>query len=113
MKIWELHGLHSKGLIRTTAEGHADIGGLVLSEKAYLIAIRDFRPADILELVQLRGPSEAAQALIAHYGRDESLQSTGGRGLAATRGLAPSPMVCRSDEVREAAPTVGGGWARS
>jgi hypothetical protein len=93
-KLWELHGSQLGGAIRTTPEGEADIAGLVLSEKAYLLALRDFRPAQIVRLVREDGPAEAARALIRHYADDA-------RGLALTHGMSGSPTVRRGDELRE------------
>jgi hypothetical protein len=102
-RIWELHSRLLGGGIRTTPEGDADIDGLILSEKAYLLAMRDFRSRQLVDLVQRDGPTAAANQLIAHYGSPAVLQATGGRGLVATRGMAPVPIVRRSDEVRQAA----------
>ncbi|MBI2766458.1 MAG: hypothetical protein HYX53_11190 [Chloroflexi bacterium] len=102
MKIWELHGLNLGGAIRNTPDGEADVAGLLFSEKAYLLAIRDFRPQQPVALVQREGPQLAAEALIAHYGAEPSLQATGGRRLVATRGgMSPGPVVRRNDEVPE------------
>lgn len=102
MKIWELHGQRLQGLIRSTYDGDADVAGLILSEKAYLLAVRDFRPAELAELVQQHGPVLAARQLIEHYARPESLNVTGGRGLALARDSASDPVLRRSDEVPEA-----------
>ncbi len=104
MKIWELHGQQLKGAIRSTPDGDADIAGLILSEKAYLLAVRDFRPAELAELVLKEGPGMAARSLIDHYARPESLQATGGRGLAMARNGAADPILRRSDEVDELQP---------
>ncbi len=98
-RIWELHGLTLGGAIRTTPDGEADIAGLVLSEKAYLLAVRDFRPAQLVSLVQSRDPEAAAEALIAHYSQPDSLQVSGGRGLVSTRGMGGT-VLRRTDEVR-------------
>ena len=57
MKIWEVHWPWSDGAIRTTADGDADVRGLLLSEKAYLLAMRDFRPAQLVGLVEELGPT--------------------------------------------------------
>ncbi|OAI40170.1 hypothetical protein AYO38_06315 [bacterium SCGC AG-212-C10] len=97
MKIWELHGMRLDGAIRTAPDGEADIDGLLLSEKAYLLAIRDFRPAELVRMVQREGPQASANALIAHYGMDA------GHTLVTTRGMSGSPRVIRSDEVKPAA----------
>lgn len=98
MKIWELHGLQFEGNIRTTPEGDADIAGLVVSEKAYLLAVRDFRPSQLVKLVQDEGPQRAAAVLIAHYSQPGITNANGGRGLIAARGHSLDPMVRRSDE---------------
>ncbi|MCC6382487.1 MAG: hypothetical protein IT304_08250 [Dehalococcoidia bacterium] len=91
MKLWELHGLHLDGAIRSTPDGHAEVAGLVLSEKAYLMALRDFRPHQLLDLVRRHGPTTAARKLVGHYAAD-------GRRLVLARSASPEPMVCRSDE---------------
>ncbi len=104
MKIWELHGQRLKGTIRSTPDGDADIGGLLLSEKAYLLAVRDFRPTELAELVLKDGPTIVARSLIDHYARPESLQATGGRCLALARNGAADPILRRSDEVTEMQP---------
>ena len=104
MKIWELHGQRLKGMIRSTADGDADIGGLLLSEKAYLLAVRDFRPTELAELVSRDGPALVARVLIEHYGRPESLNVTGGRGLALARNGASDPILRRTDEIGEMQP---------
>ena len=52
MKIWEVHAMHTGGRVRTTADGHCEIDGLLLSERAYLLAVRDIRPAQLLRLVE-------------------------------------------------------------
>jgi hypothetical protein len=105
MKIWEVHSLNLGGGIRTTHDGEADLDGLILSEKAYLLAVRDFRPAQLVRLVKAEGPLYAAQALIEHYADPESLQSTGGRGLAIDRNSGPDITVRRTDEMAIAAGT--------
>jgi hypothetical protein len=106
-RIWELHASMLGGRIRTTPEGDAEIdGGLFLSEKAYLLAVRDFRPRQLLEMVQRDGPRLTADHLIAHYSRPESLDATGGRSLVSTWGSAPAPIVRRSDEVGAPAPAL-------
>jgi hypothetical protein len=98
-RIWEVHSQLLGGAIRTTTEGHADIGGLVLSEKAYLLAVRDYRPRQLVELVRLEGPDGAARRLVEHYHGPASLQAMGGRCLVVCKGLDPVPVVRRSDEV--------------
>jgi hypothetical protein len=99
MKLWELHSLHMGGAIRTTPDGEAEIAGLILSEKAYLVVMRDFRPAQFVELVTHSGVGEAARALSEHYGSPESLAATGGRGLVITRSRTGGTGLMRADEV--------------
>lgn len=98
MKIWELHGLQSEGKVRTTPEGDTDISGLVVSEKAYLLPVRDLRPSQLVKLVQDEGPQRAAALLVAHYAQPELVKANGGRGLITARGHSFDPMVRRSDE---------------
>ena len=106
MKIWELHAQTLGGAIRSTHDGRADVCGLLFSEKAYLLAVRDFRPAQLVELVHREGTHEAARRLIAHYSDEDSLNTTGGRGLVAAPGFVVDPVICRSDEL---APVAAGG----
>ncbi|MCZ2110354.1 MAG: hypothetical protein LC118_12435 [Dehalococcoidia bacterium] len=101
MKVWELHNLRLEGEIRTTPDGAAEIGGLVLSEKAYLIAVRDFRPDQLIELVARHGPHQAAEALVTHYSSPDARAQSGGRGLIAIRDPNGGPGVYRSDELGE------------
>ena len=103
-RIWEIHSSTLGGAIRTTPEGDADIDGLILSEKGYLLAVRDFRPRQLVEMVRVDGPTLAAQSLIEHYSRPDLLDISGGRSLVSTRGLAPFPIVRRSDEVTARVP---------
>jgi hypothetical protein len=98
-KIWEVHSQLLGGAIRTTVDGHADIDGLVLSEKAYLLAVRDFRPRQIVEMVRREGPEGAAERLVEHYETPDALNQMGGSRLVVCRGLDPVPVVKRSDEV--------------
>jgi hypothetical protein len=98
-RIWEVHSQLLGGAIRTTPGGDADIGGLVLSEKAYLLAVRDFRPRQIVEMVRRDGPDGAAERLVKHYQAPDALQAMGGRCLVVCKGLDPVPVVRRSDEV--------------
>jgi hypothetical protein len=101
-RIWELHARALGGAIRSTPEGHADIDGLVLSEKAYLAVLREYRPRQLVELVRRSGPAAAADHLLAHFGSPSG--AVGWRGLVARRGgLAPYPVIYRSDEVTEPA----------
>jgi hypothetical protein len=99
MKIWELHSMQVGGAIRSTPEGHADVAGLVLSEKAYLLAVRDYRPAELVSLVRECGAAAMARALVEHYSSSESVQVNGGRALVAAPGAAPDPLILRNDEV--------------
>ena len=98
MKIWEVHAMHSGGRVRTTAEGHCDIDGLLLSEKAYLLAIRDMRPRDLIQLVDDVGPQNAASELMNYYRSPEPGQP--GHALLAGRSRLGDSLLLRSDEVR-------------
>jgi len=97
-RIWELHSRLNGGGIVTTPEGDADIAGLVLSEKGYLHAVHDFRPKQLIELVEEIGPVAAAERLVAHYAEPACVTAAGGRTLVAVRGLSPPLIVRRSDE---------------
>jgi hypothetical protein len=103
-RIWEVHSQLLGGAIRTTPTGDADIAGLVLSEKAYLLAVRDFRPRQLVEMVRREGPDGAAERLVSHYQGLDALQAMGGRCLVVCKGLDPVPVLRRSDEVPEAKP---------
>lgn len=107
LKIWELHGLSLGGAIRSTPEGHAEVAGLVLTEKAYLMAVRDFRPHQLVAMVRREGASAAAERLVQHYGDPANVQASGGRKLVVARGPAPEPMVWRSDEAGDAMARAG------
>src|SRR6185295_14754619 len=85
MKIWEVHALQFNGAIRTTADGDADIDGLLLSEKAYLHIIREFRPGKIVELVREQGVEFAREALVRHYGEAGAVTAAAGRSLVFGR----------------------------
>ncbi len=98
-RIWELHSHLLGGAIRTTVMGDAYVAGLVLSEKAYLLAVRDFRPRQLVEMVREEGPAAAASHLVDHYGTLDALQASGGRGLVVCRGTDFTPVVRRSDEI--------------
>jgi|GEM_PF-2209116 len=104
MKIWELHGLQLNRAICSTPQGEADVAGLVFSEKAYFLAIRDFRPAELVRLVEEQGVIAAAFALMSRFHDREALNATGGRGLVVVRGHGPGPMLKRNDEVRSPVP---------
>lgn len=99
MKIWEVHALQSGGRIRTTVEGHCDIDGLLLSEKGYLLAIRDMRPGQLVWLVEEFGPENAASELVGHYHSPEPGHL--GRALVMGRSRLGDPILLRSDEVPE------------
>lgn len=101
MKIWEVHGMRLDGAIRSTPDGEADVAGLVFSERGYLLAVRDFRPHQLVDLVRSLGPTGAIERLLAHYDTPEAIAASGGRRLVATRGgsMAPGPVVRRNDEV--------------
>jgi len=98
MKIWEVHALQSGGRVRTTAEGHCDIDGLLISEKAYLLAIRDMRPAHLFQLVEDLGAQNAASELLNYYHSPEPGHL--GWSLAVGRSRLGDPLLLRSDEVR-------------
>jgi hypothetical protein len=98
MKIWEVHAMQSGGRIRTTAEGHCEIDGLLLSEKAYLLAIRDMRPAQLFSLVDELGPENAASELLSYYHCPDPGHP--GHGLTPGRSRLGDPLLLRSDEAR-------------
>ncbi len=90
--------MQSNGRIRTTGEGHCDIDGLLLSEKAYLLAIRDMRPHQLFALVDELGPQNALAELVNYYASPEPGHL--GRSLIAGRSRLGDPILLRSDEVR-------------
>jgi len=92
MKLWEVHALRLGDAIRTTPDGEADIEGLVFSEKAYIVAVRDYRPAQLVEMVRRQGPEAAADSLVSHFAEDS-------RGLARTRSRIGGPGIVRGDEL--------------
>jgi hypothetical protein len=98
MKIWEVHALQSGGRIRTTGEGHCEIDGLLLSEKAYLLAVRDMRPAQLFRLVDELGPENAASELLNYYRSPDPGHA--GHSLLTGRSRLGDPLLVRSDEVR-------------
>lgn len=98
MKIWEVHALQFKGAIRTTADGDADILGLLLSEKAYLHIVRDFRPGQLVELVREQGVEFAREALIRHYLDPQAVAIAAGRSLIQGHSRLGDPILLRSDE---------------
>jgi len=90
--------MQSGARVRTTAEGNCDIDGLMLSEKAYLLAIRDMRPRELIRLVEDIGPQNAAAELVTYYHSPEPGHL--GRALVAGRSRLGDPILLRSDEVR-------------
>jgi hypothetical protein len=92
MKLWEVHALRLGDAIRTTPDGEADIEGLVFSEKAYIVAVRDYRPAQLVDMVRRHGPEAAADNLVSHFAEDS-------RGLARTRSRIGGPGIVRGDEL--------------
>lgn len=92
-RIWELHAQRLNGAIRTTPDGEADVAGLHLSEKAYLLVVRDYRPAELVRLVEREGPAAVATKLCARYDGVEH-----GRGLVVARGMNTQPLLVREDE---------------
>ena len=108
-KIWELHASLIGGGIRTTPEGDAEVDGqLVLTEKAYLIAVRDYRPQQLLKMVRRDGASSVAGLLVTHYASADAIHASGGRSLILARGNTSVPIVKRSDEVPPDPPGSGG-----
>jgi len=98
MKIWEIHAMQFRGAIRTSADGDAEIGGLRLSEKGYLLAVRDYRPRGLVQLVEDLGPENAADELLQHY--REPAPGQPGHGLVVGRSRMGDSVLCRSDEVK-------------
>ena len=98
MKLWELHTQQLNGAIRTTPDGEAEIDGLVLSEKAYILVMREFRPAQLLGLITRDGAAGAANRLIEHFGAADALPLSGGRGLVLTRASVGGVGLARGDE---------------
>ena len=98
MKIWDIHGRQTDGAIRGTPDGEANVQGLIFSEKAYFLALQDFRPAQLVYFVQVNGADGAARELIAHFAHAPV------HGLVASRGMTPGPMLKRTDEVASLAP---------
>ena len=98
MKVWELHGIGVGGSIRTTPDGDADIGGLILTEKAYLLAVREFRPNQIIRMVETLGAHGAAEHLVTHFGAPSAIQASSGRCLAMTRASVGGIRLVRDDE---------------
>jgi hypothetical protein len=102
VKIWEVHASLGHGPIRTTPDGDADVGGLLLSEKAYLLVMRAMRPQELVSLVERLGPAEAMQELLRRFG-GQDLDGTG-RALAAGRTRLGEPVLRRNDEAPVPAP---------
>ena len=90
--------MHTGCRVRTTGEGHCEIDGLLLSEKAYLLAIRDMRPANLFRLVEDLGPENAASELLNYYHSPEPGHA--GHSLLAGRSRLGDTLLMRSDEVR-------------
>ncbi|GIW13265.1 MAG: hypothetical protein KatS3mg062_0704 [Tepidiforma sp.] len=107
MKIWEVHASLGHGPIRTTADGDAEVAGLVLSEKAYLLVMRAMRPQELVRLVEQMGPAEAMAELLRRFGGDDL--DGAGRRLAAGRTRLGEPVLRRNDETPAAAES-GRGW---
>lgn len=107
MKIWEVHASLANVPIRTTADGDADVGGLLLSEKAYLLAMRAVRPQELAALVAQVGAAEAAEQLIATLAA--SVADGTGRGLVLGRTRLGEPILRRNDEAE--APASAGRWS--
>jgi hypothetical protein len=105
VKIWEVHASLGHAPIRTTPDGDADVGGLLLSEKAYLLVMRVMRPQELARLVEAEGPAGAAERLIALLA-GEGVDGTG-RTLAMGRTRLGEPILRRSDEP---APAEAGRW---
>ncbi|WP_322818255.1 hypothetical protein [Tepidiforma sp.] len=107
MKIWEVHANLGLGPIRTTPDGDADVAGLLLSERAYLLVMRQMRPQELVDLVERVGAEAAMEALLERFAGQE-LDGTG-RGLAVGRTRLGELVLRRNDEavVRASA----GGWA--
>ncbi|HEY4670165.1 MAG TPA: hypothetical protein VIH05_10360 [Tepidiformaceae bacterium] len=101
MRIWELHGMQCEGAIRSTPDGEADVLGLVFSEKAYLLTLRDYRPHQLVSLVRGAGPAAAAETLANQF-QDIAIAAAG-RGLVIARG-ASGPVLRRSDELKQSEP---------
>ncbi len=104
MKLWELHAAQVDGAIHTTPDGEAEIAGLVLSEKAYILVVRSVRPAQLVHMVHTAGPAAAAEHLVERCSQPESLQGSGGRGLAITRSRIGGIGLVREDEAAAAMP---------
>ena len=98
MKLWELHTQALDGAIRTTPDGEAEIDGLVLSEKAYILVMREFRPAQLVSMITREGAAAAANRLIEHFGGEAALPLSGGRGLVLTRATVGGLGLARGDE---------------
>jgi hypothetical protein len=98
MKLWELHAQQLDGAIRTTPDGEAEIDGLVLTEKAYILVMRAFRPVQLVGMVSREGAAGAADKLIEHFGTQDALQLSGGRGLMLTRATVGGLGLARDDE---------------
>jgi hypothetical protein len=98
MKIWELHSIRTGGAIQSTSDGEADVQGLVLSEKAYLLAMRDYRPTELVSLVERDGPEGAARTLVQHFAARSCVEANSGRALVEMKSWSARPKVVRNDE---------------
>ena len=98
MKIWEVHALQFSAPVRTTPEGLCDIDGLLMSEKAYLLALRDMRPPQLFAMVTDLGAANASAELLNYYGSPAPGQA--GHSLIPGRSRRGDPVIMRSDEVR-------------
>ncbi|WP_322797444.1 hypothetical protein [Tepidiforma sp.] len=106
LRIWEMHSARLGGAIRTSPDGDAEVGGLLLSERAYLLAIRVMRPEELVRLVAEAGPGEAAQRLVELFAATD-LDGTGRR-LALGRSRLGEPRLVRSDEAGPVGAPPGG-----
>ncbi|MCL6644695.1 MAG: hypothetical protein K6U88_06910 [Dehalococcoidia bacterium] len=97
MKIWEVHASLGHGPFRTTPDGDADVGGLLLSEKAYLLVMRALRPQELTALVVAEGPAGAAERLLVQFAGFDADGT--GRTLTLGRTRLGEPILRRNDEV--------------
>ena len=95
MKIWELHSRQVGGAIQTTPGGLADVCGLAITERAYVFALKDYQPAEMVELVRMFGPAAAARRLINHFSQEYP------RGLVFEAAGCDGPTLLRGDEGQE------------
>ncbi len=107
MKIWEVHASLARVPIRTTADGDADVGGLLLSEKAYLLAMRVVRPQELAAMGEELGPAAAAERLTTLLAAQ--VADGTGRALVLGRTRLGEPILRRNDEAE--APAGTGRWS--